>query len=152
MAELAHTTRLRLVGSDAPPEESSRGAIRRRRAEVARENLASTNQPAIGATDPRWVLAAQAEAAMDGSRISPERRKRLMRAARGLGVRVFDASLIIAIVQDSARRGGTLGDAADTIALLAPQSRHRRPGVLRWVAAIGCAMTANALLIWWLLG
>jgi hypothetical protein len=62
----------------------------------------------IAPTDPRWLFAARVAGAVEGGRagiIRPENRDRLMRIARLLGLRAFDASLVIAMVQDTARRG-----------------------------------------------
>jgi hypothetical protein len=72
-----------------------------------------------------------------------------------MGVRPFDANLIIAIVQDHARRGKDLGDAAGTVALLEPPPRrrgHDEHATLRWAVAIITAVVANIFLIWWLTG
>lgn len=59
-------------------------------------------------TDSRWVLAARAATWIEGGRaaiLTPDKRRRLMKMAESLGLRPFDASLIIAIVQDAARSG-----------------------------------------------
>ncbi len=72
-----------------------------------------------------------------------------------MGVRPFDANLIIAIVQDHARRGKVLGDAAGTVALLEPPPQRRdrdEQATLRWATAILTALVANIFLIWWLVG
>ena len=91
---------------------------------------------------------------LQGSTLTPERRERVMRSARHMRIRPFEASLIIAIVQDHARSGLSLEDAHGTLALL----RKPRQGVsgprglwLRWAVAGATAVAANALLIWWLL-
>jgi hypothetical protein len=76
-----------------------------------------------------------------------------MQTARRLGVGAFDANLIIALVQDRARRGLPLADAAATLALMpAPQRHSGVPYWLRFVAALACATVATAFLIWWLSG
>ncbi len=72
---------------------------------IARENVAAVS---LAALDPRWVLAVQASRELQGGKaaiITPEKRKRLMLVAGRLGLRPFDANLVIAIVQDSARCG-----------------------------------------------
>jgi hypothetical protein len=64
--------------------------------------------PAIDAIDPRWVVAMRAAMWLDGGRAAvlvPERRRGIVRMARKLGLREFDAGLIIAIIQDAARTG-----------------------------------------------
>lgn len=56
-------------------------------------------------TDPRWVLAVRTGQCLQGSVLAPEQRDRLLILARLMGLTPFDANLIIAIVQDQARRG-----------------------------------------------
>jgi hypothetical protein len=74
-----------------------------------------------------------------------------MRSARQMGMRDFDASMIIAIVQDQARRGVNLDGKSGALALLSPPDQERRSTtVLRWVAAIAGAVALNAMLIRWL--
>lgn len=61
--------------------------------------------------DPRIVFAAAVAACMEGGKaalLRVEHRNKLHKTARKLGLRVFDANLIIAIVQDAARRGEVL--------------------------------------------
>jgi hypothetical protein len=136
---------LRLVGAGEGPRggDAARG--------VARENRAAAQNPLLDPADPRWVLALRARAQLQGGALPPDRRAQLMRAARAMGMRDFDATMIIAIVQDQARRGVELGGGAGTIALLAPPERERRSlTVLRWAAAIAAAVAMNAMLIRWL--
>ncbi len=96
----------------------------------------------------------RAASQLDGSALPPERREKLMRVARLLGIRVFDANVIIAIVQDQARQGRPLTDAAPTVAMLnRPETageQDRQPW-LRVIIAVTGAVVANAFLIWWLL-
>ena len=59
----------------------------------------------------RWILAVDAAASMLGERaaILPNKaRKRLLAKADGLGLRPFDANLVIAVVQDAQREGRAL--------------------------------------------
>jgi len=58
-----------------------------------------------GTTDPRWILAVRAAEQLRGAILTPPARDRLVRMARAFGLTAFDANLIIAIVQDQARRG-----------------------------------------------
>lgn len=151
MTSVAATTHLRLVGVN----EASEGSAQRARQAVASENRAAAANTGLDPTDPRWVLAVRAYSQLQGTALSFDRRRRLMRTANGLGVRSFDANMIIAIVQDHARRGSPLSNAAGTVALLEPPAGRRRGDgavMLRWIAAIASALTANAFLIWWLLG
>jgi hypothetical protein len=138
---------LRLVGVGDWRDD----ARRRARQAVTDENRAAAANGGLDPTDPRWVLAARAYAQLQGSTLTYDRRLKVLRTARHLGLRPFDANLIIAIVQDQARRRRDLGEAAPTIALL-ERPRRRRAGWtwVRWTAAVACAAAANAFLIWWL--
>ena len=98
--------KLRLVNDgtfpDGAPLPLRHGAPRLR---VARENAVAAG---MSATDARWVFAVQVAHAIEGGRaalLSPDRRRRLGVMARGMGLRPFDASLIIAVVQDGVRSG-----------------------------------------------
>jgi hypothetical protein len=149
MSSIEAQPNLRLVGGD---EWWDAPDARARRA-VTDENRAAAANRSLTPTDPRWVLAARAYAQLQGATMTYERRLRVMRTARRLGLRPFDANLIIAIVQDQARRGRALPEAAGTIALI--EKPARRPAGWTWVrlaAAAACAIVGNALLIWWLTG
>ena len=144
---------LRLVGGEDLAGAEAPSAPEAGR-QVAVENRKAAGQVGLDPTDPRWVLAVRAYTQLQGTALAFERRQRLLRTARALGVRPFDANVIIAIVQDHARRGSRLDDAAGTLALLGrPPGRRRRWELwLRWAAAIGCAGMATAWLIWWVTG
>ena len=141
--------RLRLVGSDDP------SAVRQWRAEraVAEENRAAGRNLSLDPTDPRWVLAARTHSQLQGTTLTPERRQRVLRNARQLGVRPFEANVIIAVVQDHARRSAPLAQAADTLALLRdPRCDTQRCTMWsRWIAVGLTALAANAIFIWWLI-
>ncbi len=142
---------LRLVGVS----EASDGTAQRARQSVTRENQAAAANTGLDPTDPRWVLAVRAYSQLQGSALTPTRRQQLIKTAGTTGVRRFDANLIIAIVQDHARRGKQLGDAAGTVALLEPPAAHRdrdEQAMLRWAMAILTAVVANIFLIWWITG
>lgn len=152
---------LRLVGTpsphapnprDAPHEEWSYAGERTARDAVAGENRAAAGNTGLDPTDPRWALAVRAYSQLQGTALTFESRQRVMRTARRLGVRPFDANLIIAVVQDHARRGRELSDAAGTLALLERPGRRNRHPWARWIAAVACALVANWFLIWWLTG
>ncbi len=151
MSSIQAHPHLRLVGVS----EASDGAAHRARQSVTRENRAAAANPRLDPTDPRWVLAVRAYSQLQGSSLTPTRRQQLIKTAGGMGVRQFDANLIIAIVQDHARRGKGLGDAAGTVALLEPPTTRRgrdEHATLRWAVAILTAVVANIFLIWWLTG
>lgn len=56
-------------------------------------------------TDPRWVLALRTAESLQGTILGPEKRDRLVKIGKMMGLTAFDANLVIAIVQDQARRG-----------------------------------------------
>ena len=115
----------------------------------------TSNQPVVGDAsasastitdpfDPRWVLAVRAAEQMNGAVLPLERRQRLIRLGRTMGLTPFDANMIIAIVQDQARRGRS-ADAAPAAArpqldMIAPPQpswgRRRSRAVIVAVAAI----------------
>lgn len=82
-------TKLRLVGAAAPDAKPP----------------ASNPTPISGATDPRWVLAVATAQVMEGDVLPPSKRERLMGQGKSMGLTAFDCSLILAIIQDRARRG-----------------------------------------------
>ncbi len=86
-------------GQPQPPDRSAPAA--RDRATLA------SSQPAgiTSAADPRWVLAIRAAESLQGAILGPERRDRLVKLGKLMGLTAFDANLVIAIVQDQARRG-----------------------------------------------
>lgn len=61
--------------------------------------------PIRSATDPRWVLAVSASQMMQGDILPPTKRETLMSQGKAMGLSPFDCSLILAIIQDRARRG-----------------------------------------------
>ena len=98
------------------------------------------------------MLAAHTHAQLQGTTLTPERRKRLLCVADLLGVRPFEANVIIAIVQDHARHGLPLGEAQATLALLSRPQRPRRAQWFQWMASLACAVVVTAILIAWLMG
>ena len=117
-----------------------------------RENQAAASNPSLEPTDPRWVLAARTHTQLQGTTLTPERRQRLLRIADLLGVRPFEANVIMAIVQDHARQGLPLGEAQATLALLTRPRRSRRAHWFQWLAALAFAVVVTAILIAWLMG
>lgn len=96
----------------------------------ARENArARALDSAFDPTDSRWMLAIETQRALQGAVLAYEDRKRLLGLATKLGIRAFDANLIVAVVQDRARRGESLEDAAPTIAMMAPGRSNDSAGV-----------------------
>jgi len=100
---MAHsgTTRGPHVFGAAPPARVSAAAARR----VAEANREAA---AMSLEDARRIFAVRTHEALEGGRaaiLTPTRRRGLMRLGRLLGLKPFDATLVIAIVQDGARRG-----------------------------------------------
>jgi len=87
---------LRLVGSAAPDVRP------------ATQHAA----PITHATDPRWVLAVATAQLMEGDVLPPTKRQSLMQQGKSMGLSPFDCSLILAIIQDRARRGIPLDECA----------------------------------------
>ncbi len=85
----------------ALPKPQSESLARR----VERENRIAGR---IAPDDARWILARRAAESIEGGRaaiLRPEIRRRLLSTGERLGLRPFDANLILAIVQDDARSG-----------------------------------------------
>ena len=143
---------LRLVGAEDPWTPAWRSAAETARQEVTKENRSAYRNQSLDPTDPRWVLAVRTHSQLQGTTLTYERRQRVMRTAEQLGVRPFDANIIIAIVQDHARRGVKLSYAVGTLALLGPPGSNRSTAteLVRWLAAAAAGLTGSALLIWWL--
>ena len=92
-------------GASTKMSRAAEESMKRRRMEVARENHAASS---LDADDSRWVFAVRVSKVLDGGRaaiLAPERRALLMGNAREMGLREFDANLVIAIVQDCVRTG-----------------------------------------------
>ena len=140
---------LRLVGSESA-EAMSTWRIGQA---VADENKAAArNAQQLEPNDPRWVLAVQTAAQLEGDRLSPEARKRIARTAQLLGVRAFDANMIMAIVQDYARRKQPVSNATRMLTMV----EHTKPGddwaLRRWLIAAVLAGLVVSLMIRWVVG
>ncbi len=116
---------------------------------VAQANLEAAIDHTLDPRDPRWLVAIETSSQLSGSLLTFERRRKVLAFAQKMGVRPFDANLIIAAVQDRARRGEAPEHAKSTIALTAP-ARLRR----RWwpyVAAAGFAIVGHSAALWFFL-
>ena len=116
---------LRLVDEYAAPPtaaSSDRNTPAHPGSAVATENRAGR----LSGFDSRWVLAMRTAQMLEGGRtalLRPNHRRKLVSLASKMGLRPFDAALIIAIVQDAARAEEPLtGDAQDRLALIRPAS------------------------------
>jgi hypothetical protein len=150
------TLRLVNTGVDAAaPALHTRNARRYANA-VTTENCAAAQ---LAPTDARWAIAAATAAAIEGGTaaiIRPESRQRLVSLATSLGLRPFDANLIIAIVQDAARSGaGPLGPSvADRLTLIREPAHDpdaNRAALTSLITAIALAALLLISAILWIL-
>lgn len=115
--------------------------------------------------DARRIVALRVVESLEGGRaaiLRPEARRRIVTVATTLGLRPFDANLVIAIVQDAARRGETIEepDVQSRLRLVgggAVERRARRRSATRTVAvnliaALVLGLGVAGVLIAWLLG
>lgn len=161
--------RLRLVANEAstPREASRAGDASERPARVRADRgahraweVSAENRTAasIAPSDARWILAVRASDAIEGGRaavIRPEARERLVHTAGAMGLRPFDANLVLAIVQDAARQGRTPQDAdtVDRLTMVGPAERSAPGRQGLWVLVLLCCSAVwGAALLWWLLG
>ena len=120
---------------------------------VADETAASFARPealtGVGAFDPRWVLAVRTNYLLEGGRaalLTPESRRYVLDLAKTLGLRAFDANLIIAIVQDSARTTGEglTDDARARLGMVRDPATNRDR--TNWIGfGLGVVMAAGVL-------
>ncbi|MEM1165243.1 MAG: hypothetical protein AAGI30_03025 [Planctomycetota bacterium] len=140
---------LRLVGADG--RETQAGASSDAARAVSRENAAAAR---LSATDARWIMALRVYEQLEGGRsaiLQPSKRRRLVEIGRALGLRPFDANLVIAVVQDAARRGETPASTKPhaTLSMVpgAAQPMHRADRGASWgfVAAVAAALLLGTL-------
>lgn len=130
------------------------GSAARRR--IAREN---TEAAGLDLEDARLVFALRVSERLEGGRaaiLTPESRQRLLGLSSRMGLEPFDASLVIAIVQDAARRGEGTEDPMTTGRLRLVRGRGRERAVesllVPAASAIVLAVGLFALLAAWALG
>lgn len=141
---------MRLVGI-APGDEEAVSPVRRR--EVARENRLSSD---LGADDIRAEFSVEVARSLEGGRaamLRPERRRALIAGAVDRGLREFDANLVIAVVQDAARRSEGIASPAVRSRLALVPGVADEPG-LSWLlgAAAAVALALFVALVSWLSG
>jgi len=122
---------------------------------VARENHAAAQ---LTADDARWILAQQTASLLEGgtaAQLRPERRRRVHDLATRVGLRPFDANLVIAIVQDAARtdRDALSAAAKSRLALVGEARRPSgsAPMLAPLAAAVGLGIAGAAVLVRWVL-
>ena len=127
--------------------ERAHAVLIQARQRVALENRLAAGRQDLGHQNPYWRLAGEVASALDGVVLPPERRRRLIDGARRLGVREFDANLVIAVVQDRARRGESLTTEESPIAVFAAQESSTSVDlvpIVLFAAAVGLAIGAVA--------
>lgn len=148
------------------PDTGLDAALRLSEARQAEARVARANQEsvALSALDPRWILAVAASREVQSGRaavLTPESRRRLVSTGSRLGLRAFDANLVIAIVQDAARTGADplAGDVVARLQLVGadPELADARPGftwrqLIIWMFAAAAAGSALTLVLTRLLG
>ncbi len=120
---------------------------------VVRANLLASGMSPL---DARWVMARRVAEQLEGGRaavLAPDRRRGLVRMAERLGLRAFDANLVIAIVQDGRRTGaGALCPDVEGRLALVPAAQPPTPS-RAWavlpVAAVALGLVVCAGLVWW---
>ena len=99
--------------------------------------------------DPRWVLAVRTSEQLEGSILTLEKRQKLVRLGRLMGLRPFDANLIIAIIQDQARRGRLPQDCPAAgepqLAMVPLPRRHSSPLSKARLALVIAAIAAGLI-------
>ena len=112
------------------------------------------DQPITGPTDPRWLLAVRTSEQLQGAILGPEKRERLVRLGGMLHLSAFDANLVIAVVQDQARRGVAPqrcphrgAEPLSMIALPRRRSTWTRRKLLWRAVIIGAALLIEGLIV-----
>jgi hypothetical protein len=106
--------------------------------------------------DGRWIMALRVAQALEGGTaaiLRPDRRDELLKGALALGLRPFDANLVIAIVQDGRRHGlgGLTVDVEERLRLLPapePVAPHEPIWPMLFAAALMAGVIALGLAEW----
>lgn len=127
----AQSPALRLVNGGRAPRASVLPGRDSAAGRVRSENRAAAG---LDPHDARWALAVRASQMLEGGSaaiLAPERRRTLIAMAVGMGLRAFDANLVIAIVQDAARCGlPPLGETTESRLLLIARPSPRAAKVV----------------------
>jgi hypothetical protein len=134
-------TRLRLVHPPAPVVRADNAAPRPSRARV--EDVASANRAsaALPVEQARDIFASRVAESLEGGRsaiLRPERRERLVALATRMGIRAFDAHLVIALTQDAARRGEV--DTKSNTWTARPEKRERPLPLVAIAIGVACGV------------
>jgi hypothetical protein len=117
---------------------------------VALENRSAAGIPPH---DARWIFAVDTAASLEGGRaalLPAKSRKRLLARATALGLRPFDANLVIAVVQDAQRDGRALSrQTQERLLLVRPADPVQDSAGTRFVVAlILAAVFIQAWAVW----
>lgn len=139
---------LRIAGQAGRERDRVTPAIAAAQEAIARETrLASGMQ----ADDARWVFARRVAENLDGGKaaiLTPEKRGRLLATARRVGLRDFDANMVIALVQDARRAGaGALNPEVERSLLMLRPAEPRKgvPDAVRFLIA---SVILGGLMAW----
>lgn len=128
--------------------------------EPMNESTAAAVDPAtpprtLAPNDPRWVLAVRVREALQGTLLLPDARQRLLKLGRLLGLNGFESNLVIAIVQDAARRGESVHLAEGSLAMVprrnAESATSPTPGKSSRIAMVVLVLVAVEALVLYLL-
>lgn len=118
----------------------------------------TTDQP-LQPDDPRWVLAIRASQALQGTILTLDHREKLVSLGKKLGLTAFDSNLILAVVQDQARRGNQPNQcpaAGEPQLRMIPLPERERSSRMQKMANIGLAVVlligVELLILHWLFG
>ena len=130
---------------------AKRARLRRAIDEVTAENSASAADGPLP-SDPTMLLLSEISQNLEGSILTADRRRAVLIRAESLGIRPFDASLLIAVAQDRARRGESLKGAPNTLqsTILQEQSASG-PLIALWMGALSVGVILALLGGSWLL-
>lgn len=96
-----------------------------------RETKSPTPNEKLPPPDPRWALAVKVSQMLQGPVLTADARRDLVQFGESLGLRPFEANLIIALVQDQARSGGSLYKTRQMLNLMPQPTAHPRHTIFR---------------------
>ncbi len=136
-----HVDKIKMTGvKPLPPSKSEQKPDNRASSSLPSESTAisspQTPQENLSATDPRWVFAVRTSQILEGAVLPYAKREQLMKVGSLLGLNRFECNLLIAIVQDHARRGLNIGAARELIKRVPVRNKNRSKPITMWKAAL----------------